>query len=307
MAFCRNCGTSLNEETKFCSSCGAPTGDASRAGVSDGRAPATAATAVAKPGITPAVKILLGLLCAFVIVALLGVGAVFYAGYRVHQKAQEVSQITIDSTAGDPSALLNEIAKALPDSGANAVPVPNGRASGNSPQPSRVAQQGPASKKLEARHVDEKDGQCAIFTKEELTRVLGDPFTHADADATGCVYKGDGRGQYVRTEIVWQGGHKLLKDKADSLAFLRQSMVNQHYSKAEIDAHEFPVGKPYPGVGDEGWITMWPVVTGRKGDVGVSIDLRAYPPSDEINRMLVNTALERLADKKSASAASPTQ
>jgi hypothetical protein len=61
-------------------------------------------------------------------------------------------------------------------------------------------------------------------------------------------------------------------------------MVNLHYSKAEIDAHEFPLGKPYSGVGDEGWITMWPVVTGRKGDMAVSIDLRASPPTDENNR-----------------------
>src|ERR1700676_5169593 len=95
MAFCRNCGTSLSEGTKFCGSCGAPSGDGSPA-VTQDTIPALGAAAAAKPGMSSAMKILLTLFGIFVFVVLLGVGGLFYAGYRLHRKRQEVTSKMAD-------------------------------------------------------------------------------------------------------------------------------------------------------------------------------------------------------------------
>ena len=306
MAFCENCGTQISDAAKFCGSCGKAVGAGAALRLST---PSKRSNAI--------LKLIVG---GVAFCVLLVAGAVFYYSHRAAKNARDITQAipdispilkALDSPAPHPPAAP----PAAPKRTASAEGDPDVSSIVNTVQSlvSQTAQPSPgspASPKApvvldKSKIVTPEQGQCAIFTKEELTKVLGDPFTHADADATGCVYKGDGRGQYLRTEVVWTGGHKLLQDKAESLAFQRQSMVNLHYSKAEIDAHEFPAGKPYSGVADEGWITMWPVVTGRKGDVGFSIDLRAYPPSDNINRMLVNTALARLTNKKSDSAAIP--
>jgi hypothetical protein len=149
---------------------------------------------------------------------------------------------------------------------------------------------------LAARTVAAEDGQCALFTKEELTRVLGDEFIHADADATGCTYKGAAPRQMVHTEARWKGGQKLVKEKSDAYAAMRQSMLNQHYSKTDIDAHVFPISR-YADVGDEAWVDLVNIVTARKGDAGVVLDLRYYHDSDELTRMMANAALSRLQNQ----------
>jgi hypothetical protein len=156
----------------------------------------------------------------------------------------------------------------------------------------------------ENKTVTAADGQCALFTKEELTRVLGTNFTHSDADATGCTYKGDAPREFVRTEALWKGGRALVKLKSDAYAGLHQSMVNQHYTKAEIDAHAFPIAT-YPGIGDEAWVDLINIVTARKADAGITMDLRYYRDSEEVTKMLVNAALARLGGNDSASAATP--
>jgi hypothetical protein len=145
--------------------------------------------------------------------------------------------------------------------------------------------------------VTPEDGQCALFTTEEFSRMLDTTLTHADADATGCTYLGDAPRLWVRTEATWTGGRKLTKAKSDTYKSLRQSMVNQHYSRADVDAHVFPM-MPLAGVGDEAWVNLWNVVTARKGDVGVTMDLRYYHDSEELTRTLTNTALSRLRLKK---------
>jgi hypothetical protein len=297
MAFCGNCGMQLSDASKFCGSCGAPAEKNATPRVAQTSAlppapPAAGATT------SPTVKILLGVVIFLLVVVLAGGGAVAYFVHRANQQAQQISQ-----AASDPAALLDSVQKSL-----RTAPMPTPAPSGAS-SPTPGAPSTPTSAVvLEEKHITKADGQCAIFTTDELAKVLGDPFTHADADAAGCTYKGDARGQYVRTEILWTGGHKLLKEKKDNVAFMRQSMANQHYSKAEIDSHQFPVGHPYAGVGDEGWISnMWNVVNGRKGDVGVTLDLRAYPVSDDTNRMLVNTALSRVTGDSSIPYQTPKQ
>jgi len=214
----------------------------------------------------------------FVFVVLLGVGGIIYFGYRVHQKAQEVSPI-----AADPGTLLNELAKTLPNSVANSLPNPGGLAP-NPSQPTSPAQPDPAAVKLEARHINKEDGQCALFTKEELTKVLGDTFTHADADATGCTYKGDAPRQWVRTEVLWKGGRKMVGDVKNSYEF---------FAKRQ-DPKSVPQ-QPFPGVGDEAFVNLFNVVRARKADVGVTIDLRYYHDSEDLTKHISNAALGRVA------------
>lgn len=103
-----------------------------------------------------------------------------------------------------------------------------------------------------------------------------------------------------------RAGRKLVKAKSDTYMGLRQSMVNQHYSKADIDSHIFPM-QPYPGVGDAAWVNLWNVVTARKGDPGITMDLRCYHDSDELTKMLASTALSRLRDKKADSSGNAGQ
>jgi hypothetical protein len=302
MAFCRNCGTQLHENVRFCGSCGVPAGEVPSAAVPGGTP--GSGTGSAQAGAGPTVKTLLAVIIVLLVVILGGVASALYFMHRAHQQVQQLTQ-----TAPDAAALLNEIQKSSPNSaaGAGANRQSTGalldtlqkslqQATANSSAPRPL----PA---LEKRHVSESDGQCSLFTKEELTKVLGDEFTHADADATSCTYKGDAPRLWLKTEILWTGGHKLLKEKADSVEFMRQSMRNQHYSKEQIATQEFPQGKPYPGVGEEGWINMWNVVIVRKGDRAVTLELQMYHDSDDTNRLLANTAISRVAGDISDSAA----
>lgn len=291
MAFCENCGTQLSDAAKFCGSCGKAAG---------AEVASTPSTSPKRSGAT-----MKSILAGVAFLVLLGAGAVFYFSHRGSKYI----------TQGRPD--MNAIVNALQGQGSQ--PPASSKPTAGLPDVNAIVKalqgqgsQSPASPKPTAgldknKIVTPAEGQCALFTKEELTQVLGDTFTHADATATGCTYKGDAPRQIVWTEIHWTGGRKLFKEKSDSLAFMRQSMANLHYPKAEIESHEFPVGHPYPGVGEEGWISMWNVVTGRKGDIAVSIDLRAYPGSDDNNKMLINAALARVAGSNSASAATPNQ
>jgi hypothetical protein len=58
--------------------------------------------------------------------------------------------------------------------------------------------------------------------------------------------------------------------------------------------------QPYPGVGDDGWVNLWNVVTACKGDAGIVLDLRYYHDSDHTTKMLANQALSRLAGGSAA-------
>jgi hypothetical protein len=282
MAFCTQCGTQLDQSAQFCSSCGAPTG------LGGTRAPAPSA---AKPNTSPTVKLLVIGLSALLVLVLAGGGSIVYFLYRGHQQVQQITQ-----AAADPAALLGALQKSLP----NNQPLPSAPNATSSAASTAPAAQGSANA-LDERHVSAADGQCALFTKEELTKVLGDEFTHADADATGCTYKGEAPRLIVRTESSWKGGHKLVKEKSDAYAGMRQSMLNQHYSRADSASHVFPIS-PFPGVGDEAWVDLVNIVTARKGDAGIVMDLRYYHDSDELTKMLTNTALLRLQPKDSAAA-----
>jgi hypothetical protein len=260
--FCENCGTQFSDAARFCSACGKAVG----AGVAS-------ASPVASKRSAPATKLILG---AVALLVLVGGGVMFYFSHGTGKNAEQVTQ-----GIPDVAAVANALQSAEPQ--ASAVAASTARLDEN-------------------KTVTAADGQCALFTKEELTRVLGTNFTHSDADATGCTYKGDAPREFVRTEALWKGGRDLVKLKSDTYAGLHQSMVNQKYTKAEIDAHAFPI-VPYPGAGDEAWVDLINIVTARKADVGITMDLRYYRDSDDLTKMFVNTALARLGGNDSASAA----
>jgi hypothetical protein len=256
--FCENCGASLSDTANFCSSCGKPTG--SDVASNTPWRPSTSS------GTTK--KWILGALVLVVLLGGLGAGAAFHFFHRGGKQADDVTQELRDS---------NPVTNALP------TPAPQ-------PPASPVEPAGFDPNKI----VTPDQGQCALFSREELTRVLGTDFTHATADASGCTYKGDLPREFVRTEALWTGGRKLVQLKTDTFAALHQSMINQKYTKAEIASHLFPIA-PYPGAGDEAWVDLINIVTARKGDVGIIMDLRYYRDSDDLTRLFVNTALSRLA------------
>jgi hypothetical protein len=267
MAFCENCGGQLSDAAKFCGSCGRAVGAVV---ASPSSAPLSNPSAVAAPPTasktnSPNKKLILG---AVALLVLLGGAVAYYFLHGVSKPADDITQNLPD---------LSAFEKAVPTP---AVEPSAGPATPGALDPNKI--------------VTADQGQCALFSKEELTRVLGTNFTHSEADATGCVYKGDAPREFVRTDAYWKGGRELVKLKTDTYAALHQSMVNQKYTQAEIAAHLFPIS-PYPGGGDEAWVNLINVVTARKGDVGIVMDLRYYRDSDDLTRMFVNTALSRLA------------
>ncbi len=272
MAYCENCGTQLSDTAKFCSSCGKAVGSALASPLPSPRKRSD-----------PATKMILG---AVALLVLLGGGVMFYFSHGTGKNTGQVTQSPSDVAI---------VANALQSAGQQAT---------QSAEPQAPTVAATTARLDENKTVTAADGQCALFTKEELTRVLGTNFTHSDVDATGCTFKGDAPREFVRTEALWKGGRALVKLKSDAYAGLHQSMVNQHYTKAEIEAHAFPI-VPFPGIGDEAWVNLINVVTARKGDVGITMDLRYYRDSEDVTKMLVNAALARLGGNNSASTETP--
>ena len=309
MTYCEHCATQLSDGVKFCGACGtlAPLGAPMAEGLRSAAAPV-------KPATSFMVKLLLTVYGIGLVLALAGIGSLFYMVQSAVPHDGQLARMLSDAApllapaasapvAGqsDTAALQRvladdgQIARAVSD--AQSLLTPATPAPGSSPGHTAA---------LAKRQVSESDGQCALFTLDELTQVFGTKFTHATPDATGCSYKGDTPRLWVRSEARWKGGKDLVKERSDAYAGLRQSMVNQHYTKAEIDSHAFPI-TPYPGVGDEAFVNLWNAVIARKGDAGITIDLRYYRDSDELTKMVVNTALFRLAGNNSDSAATPAQ
>ncbi len=86
--FCVSCGNPLADGARFCNKCGA-TQPAAPASVGTVMPPAAP---VASQGSSTAVKIIVGILGFFVLLALLAAGSCFYIAYRVKQRAHEFSQ-----------------------------------------------------------------------------------------------------------------------------------------------------------------------------------------------------------------------
>lgn len=95
-AFCSNCGAPLAAGARFCDKCGtavagqsAPPGTPTAAVASP--APYPAPVPAASQSSNTALKVIIGILGVFALLALLVAGSCFYIGYRVRQRAKEFS------------------------------------------------------------------------------------------------------------------------------------------------------------------------------------------------------------------------
>jgi hypothetical protein len=203
---------------------------------------------------SPVLKIVVAVLGFLALATVLALGSCLLA-YRARQKAKELEQaITIPSVAPGP---------------VQQQPTPE-------PQP-------PSQTVQEITKVTAKDGQCALFSKPELTQLLGTNFVDAAEDATGCTYKGGAPREWVRVEIHWTGGRK-------EEALYRNAYENL---KKSMPAANIPV-QPFPGVGDEAYVNLWNVVHVRKGDSEVDFDLRFYHDSTDQTKAVIEKALSKL-------------
>ena len=95
-AFCSNCGSPLAAGARFCDKCGAavagqPAAASVPAAAVASPAPAPSPAPAASQGSSTAVKVIIGILGVFALLALLVAGSCFYIGYRVKQRAKEFS------------------------------------------------------------------------------------------------------------------------------------------------------------------------------------------------------------------------
>src|SRR5271167_4783822 len=95
MAFCNSCGATLTPGTRFCNKCGAPQLASAPAIAAPGVTPAAPAPGPIPPpvatGGSSALKIILIVIAAFVVIGVLVVGAFSFFVYRV-AKSAHVSQ-----------------------------------------------------------------------------------------------------------------------------------------------------------------------------------------------------------------------
>jgi len=116
MAFCQNCGSPLAAGSSFCTRCGAPAAGASAPHGIPPQPPYHPAAAGPAHGAPPPKgaglgKILLIVGGIFLFIALLVVGGLFYAAYKVKQKVESIAGIPPAAAArarraSDPCALL---------------------------------------------------------------------------------------------------------------------------------------------------------------------------------------------------------
>ena len=265
--FCPECGAPLQPNQKYCSECGkAVPGTATPAPPAASHPPGVPADRIALPA--PRSRLRRNLAFAGGGLALL---ALFVAGF-IHLNARAPK--TAEMPPPGPQ---------LPAQGGAAPPVVQ--------TPAATPPQKPVEPPTEVRHVTAKDGQCGLFTKAELTTVLGVTFTHATEDATGCTYKGDNAREWVRVEVLWTGGRRALQQRATAYDTLTKSNP-----KGWI-----PPFQPVPGMGDAAFVNLVNAVQVGKGDIAFTLDLRYFHDLSDPNALvpdstkrLVNRALARL-------------
>lgn len=137
---------------------------------------------------------------------------------------------------------------------------------------------------LQPKHVTEKDGPCALFTKEELSQILETNLTEVTSDSTGCDYKGSGRGNWVRYEITWKGGREALEQRRTAYETFKKRLAPK----------EMPL-QYVPNLGDEAYMTLTGILQVRKNDRAVLFNLMWFQNvSQERTKFLVDTAFARL-------------
>jgi len=137
---------------------------------------------------------------------------------------------------------------------------------------------------LQPKHVTEKDGPCALFSKEELRQILETDLTEVTSDSTGCNYKGPGRGEWVRCEIAWKGGGEALRPRRLAYQELKKRLAPENMPLQFV-----------PNLGDEAYMTLTGTLHVRKGDVAVLFNLMWFQGLPvEKTKLLVDTAFARL-------------
>ncbi len=108
--FCTKCGSPLQDTQKFCAKCGAPAGEAAAPAVTASAAPSPAApapapaaappaaapaaaapTQAAPKGLSPVVKVVIGVAAFVVLMSVLALGTCVFIGYRARQRFNEMS------------------------------------------------------------------------------------------------------------------------------------------------------------------------------------------------------------------------
>ena len=136
---------------------------------------------------------------------------------------------------------------------------------------------------LQPKHVTEKDGPCALFTKEELSQILGANLTEVTSDSTGCNYKGPGRGEWVRYEITWKGGPQALQLRRFAYEELKKRLTPENMPLQAV-----------PNLGDEAYMTLTGILQVRRGDRAMMFNLMYFQGSPERTKILVDAAFARL-------------
>src|SRR5215472_16867981 len=125
MAFCNKCGTAITQGTRFCNKCGAPvlaSGFPSRAAAapappSPTQSPTPVPTQAAPQGSSNALKVILIVVGAVIVIGVLGLGALTFVGIhiakrsRMHQDGDRVKVETpfgtVESTKDPEQAAKN--------------------------------------------------------------------------------------------------------------------------------------------------------------------------------------------------------
>ena len=174
-------------------------------------------------------------------------------------------------------------------SGLVPTPLPNLVPSSMNPAPtsipttSSVLAPSTTAVSLQPKHVTEKDGPCALFTKEELSQILGAKLTEITSDSAGCNYKGPGRGEWVRYEIAWKGGREAIQPRRLAYQELKKRLAPENMPLQSV-----------PNLGDEAYLTLTGILQVRRGDRAVLFNLMFFQDSPERMKVLVDAAFARL-------------
>jgi hypothetical protein len=211
----------------------------------------------------------------FLLGAILSVSLCLYLLHREFRVAEKKLAAQLTQRITLPGLLPTVLPNSIPDSinpGSTSAPATSAA---------------PASSKstvsLQPKHVTEKDGLCALFTKEELSQILEANLTEVTSDSTGCNYKGRGRGEWVGYEITWKGGHEALQPRRFAFEELKKRLAPENMPVQFV-----------PNLGDEAYMTLTGVLHVRRGDQAVLFNLMYFQNSPERMKVLVDTAFARL-------------
>jgi hypothetical protein len=281
--FCRNCGSPLADGQGFCTKCGTRTGNAPASAAPSQPAaapppaappvyatpPIQAAPVAAPPrpaGMSPLIKILIGIVIVFVAFGAFASVALIYIGHRVHQKATEIGLTRSDAERRVSDAQLRRIdgCALLPKSAVGAAVhmdiVRAENTSGDDPGCAYSVAADPAdmaAKHLSALHKGEMNQQQQTTVEDFAKSILKNGSS-------------DGSSEHPGEAVV-------LAYSVDNNAAQLQMKLNRA-TLGQIG----PVGLvTIPGLGDEAFNAYGAMIFVRKGDKLVRIIYTTCPCGPE--------------------------